>query len=513
MGSRTLALILGDQLDTSYPKHLGLDKDTDTIVMIEAAGESKRPLSHTQRTVLFLSAMRHHAQALRDDGWDVRYTNLTEKDNSQSLPKELTKRIKSLEPDRVVCIEPGSHTLAAELEKACDDAHTQLETTEDPHFFCTHERFNTWADGRKELTMEYFYREQRRELGHLVDDDGNPEGGEWNYDKQNRKTFKSAPDAPDPTNYSTDEITEQVIEDVNEVLPGLPGSADGFNWPVTRRQALSGLNAFIKHRLPDFGDYQDAIWTNEPTLYHALISPALNLKLLNPREVCDKAIAAYESGDAPINAVEGFVRQLIGWREFIRGVYFHQGPDYERRNALEHDGQLPEFYWDADTDMACMADALSGVLDLAYAHHISRLMITGNFALIAGVDPKAVNDWYTGMYADGVDWVTTPNTLGMALHADGGVVGTKPYAASANYINKMSNACKSCRYDPKKRTGDDACPFNTFYWDFLIRHKGRFASNRRMGLVLKNVEKLSKDEKTQITVSAKKRREQFGITP
>jgi deoxyribodipyrimidine photolyase-related protein len=306
-----------------------------------------------------------------------------------------------------------------------------------------------------------------------------------------------------------------VIDDVRKVLPGLPGDLSGegysFNWPVTRKQAVRALDDFIENRLPHFGDYQDAMWTGERTLYHSLLSSSLNLKLLNPREVYKKAIDAYESGDAPLNCVEGFVRQIIGWREFIRGIYFHQGKAYPRRNALDQHGDLPEFYWTADTDMACMEDCLSSVLESAYGHHIARLMVTGNFALISGIHPGRVHEWYLGMYVDAVEWATAPNTIGMALHADGGVVGTKPYAASGKYINRMSNYCKECRYDVNKRIGEDACPFNTFYWDFLIRNERTFKSNQRMSLILKNVAKLSKETRVEITSSARALRKTLGI--
>ncbi|MEM9374363.1 MAG: cryptochrome/photolyase family protein, partial [Planctomycetota bacterium] len=333
----------------------------------------------------------------------------------------------------------------------------------------------------------------------------------WNFDKENRKSFKRPPDAPPMVVFEPDRITRQVIEEVHSRLPGIPGRINSFGWPVTRARALESLDDFIKHRLRFFGDHQDAMWTGQRTLFHSVISPALNLKLLNPREVCHAAIDAYESGKAPINAVEGFVRQIIGWREFIRGVYHHEGPGYDRRNELGHKGKLPEFYWTAETDMKCMSEALSGVVHHAYGHHIERLMVTGNYALIAGIHPSRVHEWYLGMYADAVDWVTAPNTIGMALHADGGVVGTKPYAASANYINKMSNHCKHCRYDRSVRSGENACPFNVFYWDFLIRHETRFAKNHRMRMILKHVEQMTPEERVAITTSAKSIRDEQGI--
>jgi deoxyribodipyrimidine photolyase-related protein len=507
-----LGVVFGDQLDRGLPEHLGLDRDRDTILMMEVREESEHVASHVQRTVLFLSAMRHHAEWLRDDGWTVDYIELDDPENTQSLRTEIERACDRLGPDRIVAARPGEHRVLSMLEDAADNAGADLDVKEDPHFLTTPEQFGEWASGRKELVMEYFYREQRKSLGVLMDGK-KPEGDRWNFDKENRETFKASPRPPDPPRFKPDKITKAVIELVGNELPDLPGKIDGFNWPVTREDALKSVDAFVEDRLHKFGTYQDAMWLGQRSLYHALISPALNLHLLDPREVVERVVEAFEANDAPLNSVEGFVRQIIGWREFIRGVYWHEGEEYGDRNELGHGGKLPGFYWDADTDMACMADAIGGVLDTAYAHHISRLMVTGNFALIAGIDPRAVSDWYLGMYADGVDWVTLPNTLGMALHADGGVVGTKPYAASGKYIDRMSNACKKCPYDLSKRSGEKACPFNTFYWDFLIRHEDRFKDNNRMKMILKHVEKMGKQERVDFTVSAKRLRKEMGISP
>lgn len=506
-----LAVVFGDQLDRSLPTALGLRKESDTILMAEVGSESLGVPSHVQRTVLFLAAMRHHAAWLRKAGWRVVYIPIDDPENTHSFTGEIVRACRSLAPTRLVAARPGEHRVHTELDDAARQAGVPSELIEDPHFLTTPDDFAEWAQGRKQLVMEYFYREQRKRLGILMEG-SKPVGGEWNYDKQNRGTFRSKPNPPAPPVFEPDRITREVLKAVTRHLPGLPGSVVGFGWPVTREQALEALDDFITHRLPHFGTYQDAMWLGQRTLYHALLSPAMNLKLLDPREVVDRAVKAYESGHAPLNAVEGFVRQIIGWREFIRGVYWHQGPGYGARNALGHHGRLPDFYWTGQTDMACMADAIGGVLEMAYAHHISRLMVTGNFALIAGIDPRAVTDWYLGMYADGVDWVTLPNTLGMALYADGGVVGTKPYAASGKYIDRMSNACGQCRYRVSERAGEDACPFNTFYWDFLIRHEKAFGKNSRMKMMLKHVENMDKRERVEITVSANALRERMGIS-
>ena len=506
-----LLFILGDQLDRGYPAHVGLRKGDDHILMAEVREESTHVPSHAQRTVYFLSAMRHHRDHLESKGWSVRYTELDDKKNTHTLAGELKRAVRALKPDEVHLIRPGDHRVIADLEDAADELGLEIVLHEDPHIFSTIGQFNEWASGRKSLTLEFFYRAERKRLDVLMQNDKDPVGGEWNYDKDNRKAFKHEPTTPEPAWFDPDDTTEAVIALVRKHLPDLPGDPAQFRWPVTREQALKALDRFISERLPDFGDYQDAMWTGAHTLNHAVISPALNLKLLNPREVVEKALDAYEAGDAPLNAVEGFVRQLIGWREFIRGVYFHEGDDYPHRNALDQHGDLPEFYWDADTDMTCMRHALRSVVDLAYGHHIARLMVTGNFALIAGIHPRKIGDWYLAMYADAVDWASAPNTIGMAMHADNAVVGTKPYAASGKYIQRMSNYCKHCTYDVKKRSGDDACPFNVFYWDFLARNRDTFKSNNRMAMILKNLDRMDEDELVQITTSAKSYREKFGI--
>lgn len=508
-----MAFILGDQLDPAYPSHLGLEASRDVILMAEVAGASQHPPSHVQRTVLILSAMRHHAAALRAAGWTVDYTALTDPENTHTFRGEVERAIARHRPDRVVAIEPGSFAVAEEVRAAAGGAGVEVEFRPDPHFLCSTGDFALWAQGRKELVMEYFYREMRRRLGVLMEPGGTPAGGQWNYDKDNRKAFTRAPRPPAPPRFEPDAITGAVIGEVRAALPGLPGRVEGFNWPVTRAQAREALDDFVRRRLPRFGDHQDAMWTGQPTLYHSLIAAPLNLRLLDPREVVAAAVAEHEAGRVPLNAAEGFIRQVIGWREFIRGVYHLMGPGYAARNALGEHGRLPAFYWTGQTDMACMADSIGGVLDRAYAHHISRLMVTGNFALIAGVDPGEVNGWYLGMYADAFEWVTTPNTVGMAMHADGGVVGTKPYAASGKYIQRMSNFCENCRYDVSRRHGEGACPFNTFYWDFLIRHRETFRSNRRMAMILKNVDRMAEGERVDITSSAAALRAQMGISP
>ncbi|MEO1583636.1 MAG: cryptochrome/photolyase family protein [Planctomycetota bacterium] len=508
--AETLFIVLGDQLDRESPILAEIDRKRDAVIMMEVERESLEPVSHRQRTVMFLAAMRHHALWLRDEGLRVEYVELDDPDNSQSFEGEVERAIDRLSAKRVVVTEPGDHRVREEIERATRSAGVELEILDDTHFLTTPEEFEDWASGRKQLTMEYFYREQRKRLGMLMDD-GKPVGGEWNYDKDNRESFKATPRPPVPPAFEPDEITREVIDLVEERLPDLPGSMESFAWPVTREQALEALDDFIENRLRRFGPYEDAMWTEQRTLYHARLPPAVNLHLLSPRECAERAIEAYEAGDAPLNSVEGFVRQHIGWREFIRGVYFFEGSGYGDRNELNDSGSLPELYWDADTDMACMSDCVGSVVEDAYAHHIPRLMVMGNFAMLAGIEPRQVADWYLGMFADAVDWATMPNVVGMALHADGGVVGSKPYAASGKYISRMSNYCENCKYKLSKRSGEDACPFNVLYWDFLIRHRETFRKNNRMAMMLKNVDRLDKDEITDITVSARGVRERIGV--
>lgn len=508
---RRLVLVLGDQLDPEVSALTQLDKARDAVVMCEVAEESTHVPSHKQRTALFLAAMRHFALDLHRDGVRVHYIPLDDPDNTQAFASELQRAIRTLKPRILICTHPGEWRVKQAIESATEQARAPLKVLPDEHFLTSAAEFADWMAARKQPVMEHFYRRQRRRLGILVQQDGTPTGGEWNYDQQNRGSFRRPPQVPLPYTPRTDAITREVLTLVDRRFAGNPGLLARFRWPVTRVQARKALDDFIRNRLPYFGTYQDAMWSGEPFLYHSLLSAALNLKLLNPRECVAAALAAYEYGAAPLNCVEGFVRQIIGWREFIHGIYWHAGPNYGERNELDQDGSLPEFYWTGQTDMVCMRESIGQVLAYGYGHHIQRLMVTGNFALIAGVHPRQISDWYLAMYVDAVDWVTLPNTLGMAMHADGGVVGSKPYAASGRYIERMSNYCSTCRFDPAKRTGPAACPFTTFYWDFLIRNLRRFRGNRRMSMMMKHVDRLADDERAAVSAQAQERRREFGI--
>ena len=504
---RNLVLILGDQLDAEHPALAEADPEQDRVLMIECSEESTHVWTHKHRIVLFLSAMRHYADALRERGWHVDYRELA--DDVEQIADGLRQAIAECGPQAVWLVLPGEWRLLDDIRGVAGEHDVELRVFDDTHFLVTPDEFADWAEGRKQLTMEYFYRELRKRHDILMDDDG-PEGGEWNYDKDNRKSFgKSGPgELPPIPQFEADDITAQVIDAVNERFDKHPGSLDNFAWPVTRQQAVEALDAFIEQRLPQYGRYQDAMWQGEPFLYHALIASAMNLKLLNPREVIDAAVFAWRNDEAryPIAAVEGFVRQVLGWREFIRGVYWLEMPDYKQLNHFDHQRALPGWFWTGDSDMNCMRQSIGDTLDNGYAHHIQRLMVIGNYATLAELNPQQVCDWYLAVYVDAVEWVELPNTLGMALHGDGGIVGSKPYVASGNYINRMSNYCGDCRYAISKRSGDDACPFNAMYWDFLHKHRKALSTTPRMRMVLKNLDRWDSEEIDAIRTSAQQHR-------
>ena len=494
MPASRLLLILRDQLDRSAALLKDADPAHDRIVMTEAPYGLRRSPPHAHRLVLCFAAMRHFRDDLRAAGFSVHYEPA--RDCETNVPSFLQQQLAAHTPDRVALTEPGNYALLRRLQAVADEAGVPLDTRPDTHFLCSRDEFDAWADGRSSLTLEYFYRAQRRSHDVLLTEGEEPVGGDWNFDGANRESFgRDGPGLlPTPVQFSATPITEDVLDLVDAHFPDAAGTLDAFNWPVTPAQADRALDDFIEHRLPSFGTYQDAMWTDRPTLYHSRLSAALNLKLLDPRAVIRRAEAAYHDGHAPINAVEGFIRQILGWREFIRGVYWHHAADWSAMNALNATANLPDFYWTADTDMACMQHSLEQVVDDGYGHHIQRLMVTGLFGMLYGVDPQQMNDWHMEMYVDAWDWVSTPNMVGMSQYADGGIVGTKPYAASGKYINRMSNYCDHCRYDPDQATGDDACPFTTLYWTFLDEHRERLSNNHRMNFQLANLRR--KDDAT-----------------
>lgn len=474
-----LIVILGDQLSRSISSLDGADKDHDSVLMCEVMAEATYVGHHKKKIAFIFSAMRHFADELRGAGYKVRYTTIDEPTNTGSFTGEVQRASAELRPSAICITEPGEWRVLKEIRSWSDTLGLEVELRRDHRFICSHREFRQWAQGRKSLTMEFFYREMRRKTGLLMQGD-KPLGGRWNFDSENRKPAEPGLLRPRHLEFEPDAITTEVLNSVGQLFPGHFGKLEGFGFAVTRSDALKVLDGFIEDFLPKFGETQDAMLQGEPWLNHSLLSFYINVGLLEPLEVCLSAERAYHEGRAPLNAVEGFVRQIIGWREYMRGIYWLAGPGYAESNYFGNTRALPSFYWSGDTDMNCLSTVITETIDHAYAHHIQRLMITGNFALLAGIDPKQVHQWYLEVYADAYEWVELPNVIGMSQFADGGFLGTKPYAASGNYINRMSDYCGSCRFDPKQRVGSRACPFNALYWDFLDRNRDKLSSNHRL---------------------------------
>ena len=490
---RHLVLALGDQLDADAAAFDGFDKGADAVLMMEVAEEATDIPQHKIRLALFFAAMRQFRQSLDDKGYRVLYAALEDDDNRGSVAAEIERWVRTTRPAKLILSKPGDVRVETAIVETATSLGCAHEIRADRHFICDPDDFRAHAEGRKTLLLETFYRAQRRRHEVLMDG-GEPIGGRWNFDKDNRESFGAGGPGPiePPRSFEPDDVTRRVIEMVARRFPDSPGRLDAFDYPVTRDQAQAALCDFIAHRLPRFGRYQDAMVSGQPYLYHSRLSCVLNLHLLDPRDAIDAAVAAYDDGAAPINAVEGFVRQILGWREYIRGIYWLKMPGYAALNALDARLPMPAFMWTGETEMNCVRQCVGQLVDHAYAHHIQRLMVLGLFAMLLGVRPYEVHRWHMSMYADAIDWVSLPNVLGMSQYGDGGIVGSKPYAASGNYISKMSDYCAGCRYDPKQATGDDACPFTTLYWDFLARNRPRLRGNHRMGFQLKNLDR--KDE-------------------
>jgi deoxyribodipyrimidine photolyase-related protein len=506
---RNLIIVLGDQLDPGSAAFDGFDRAQDTVWMAEAPRELTHVWCHKLRIAFFLSAMRHFRDDLAHRGIRVVYNTLAARpadDAGEGLADLLKRDIGRLRPERLVLVEPGDHRVLAELRGAADTLGIAAELRPDRSFLCSREEFQAYTERHRGFLLETFYRTMRIKHRILLQTNGKPIGGQWNYDKANRKSFGRRGPGPIPAmpRHPIDTVTRGVLDLVAARFADHPGSLDDFDLPVTRAQARDLLAHFIETCLASFGTHQDAMWSGEPFLYHSRLSAAMNVKLLNAREVVDAALAAYEQGEAPLAAVEGFVRQVIGWREFVRGLYWHFMPRYAEHNALGGTLPVPRAYWDGETDMNCVRHSMTGVSRHAYAHHIQRLMVFGNYAMMLGVDPQRFNGWHLAMYADAIDWVSLPNTLGMSQHADGGIVGTKPYCATGAYIDRMSDYCRGCRYDPKKSVGDDACPFTTLFWDFLARHRARFVRNTRMVMMIRNLDAKAADDMRAIRAQAER---------
>ncbi|MEE4378160.1 MAG: cryptochrome/photolyase family protein [Candidatus Competibacteraceae bacterium] len=497
----TLRLVLGDQLSRSISALSDIDHANDVVLMMEVHDETTYVRHHKQKLVLVLSAMRHFAQSLRAEGIDVDYVELDSKGNSGSFTGELKRALSRHSVTRIIVTEPSEWRVWDMMQRWSIDFSLPVEIRENDRFLCSRTEFAAWAKGRISLRMEFFYREMRRKTGWLMNGD-KPEGEQWNYDAENRKALPKNVAIPPRHRFTPDAITRDVIKLISQRFADHFGDVDSFAWGVIREDALKALNHFVEQSLPRFGDYQDAMKAGDDFLFHSVLSPYLNIGLLNPREVCETALVAYQVGHAPLHAVEGFIRQILGWREYIRGIYWLHMPDYAQSNFFNATRPLPDFYWTGETDLNCLREAIRSTRRNAYAHHIQRLMITGNFALLAGIAPDQVEEWYLIVYADAFDWVELPNTHGMALHADGGLLGSKPYAASGAYIDRMSDYCTGCVYSPKVKLGSKACPFNYLYWFFLINNEDLLKTNPRMAMPYRNLARMTEDRRQQIVQQA-----------
>ena len=498
-----LRLILGDQLSPEISSLKDADKSCDIILLCEVFDEAVYVKHHQKKIAFLFSAMRHFAASLSDAGWNVDYVRLDQDGNSHSFSGEVARAVERHAPESVIATFASEWRVLTEMRDWENTLPCAVELRDDDRFYCSLDEFATWADGRKQLRMEYFYRELRRKTGILMS--GNvPIGGQWNYDGENRGRAPEGLEVPKHTSFIPDDITNEVLSLVEDRFGDHFGKLRPFEFAVTHEQAAYVLDRFIAERLPLFGTYQDAMVEGEPFMFHAHIGLYLNCGLLSPQQAIIAAENAYHAGAAPLNAAEGFIRQILGWREFVRGLYWLKMPEYAKQNALEAHRPLPAFFWTADTKMNCLKQCVSETRDHAYAHHIQRLMVLGNFALLAGLSPKEVNEWFMIVYADAYEWVELPNVSGMALYADGGVLASKPYASGGAYIERMSNYCRSCHYKVKQKNGEQACPFNYLYWDFLIRHQDRLSGNARMGMMYRTLAKMSDEKRAAILTDSQR---------
>lgn len=498
-----LHLILGDQLSASISSLQGYNPTVDTILMCEVYDEATYVKHHKKKIAFLFSAMRHFARELQQKGFQVQYVNIDEKENSGTFRGEVKRALKQNNYERIIVTFPGEYRVLQDMWEWQNEFKIPVEIRPDDRFLCSLEEFSDWATKRRNVVMEYFYREMRQKYNLLMHS-GQPEGGKWNYDTQNRKPPPKGSEIPPPYIGQKNKITQRVINSVETKFGDHFGDIEPFYFAVTRTDALKVLYQFVNQRLKYFGDYQDAMIEGEAWMYHSHISFYLNCGLLLPLECAKIAETAYYNGTVTLNAAEGFIRQIVGWREYVRGLYWAKMPDYKQLNFFKAQRDLPTFYWSAQTKMNCLYQCISETKRHAYAHHIQRLMILGNFALLAEIDPDQVNEWFLIVYADAYEWVELPNVSGMILFADGGYLASKPYAASGNYINKMSNYCKNCSYKVSIKNGANACPFNYLYWDFLDRNRDKLQSNHRIGMMYKTLDRMSEDKKNAIRTDSDK---------
>lgn len=495
---KTLRLILGDQLNRqhSWFNHVN---DDHIYVMFEMRQETDYVRQHIQKVIGFFSAMRHFKYSLKSSGHKIIYYRINDEKNTQQLVDNLKQLIEEYKIEVFEYLLPDEYRLDKQLREFCSGLDIKTTSCDTEHFYSSRNELQLFFKDNKQLLMERFYRYMRKKHNVLMEG-GQPLGGRWNYDKSNRKKWKGEPTIPPPILFEN-EVSE-VLEDIKSAGIETIGHFEGniFNYPINEDQAIQQLRYFCEFLLKYFGDYQDALHTSEKFLFHSRLSFALNTKILSPKTVVNEAITYYQnhSLEIDISQIEGFVRQIIGWREYMRGVYWKEMPDYAQFNKLENHNQLPDFYWTGDTKMNCLAVSIRNSLNNAYAHHIQRLMITGNFALLTQIHPDEVDQWYLGIYIDAIEWVEITNTRGMSQFADGGIIATKPYVSSASYIHKMGNYCEKCSYNRNKRIGEDACPFNSLYWNFLDDKKEYLKNNHRMGMMYNLLSRIPAEELKQI---------------
>lgn len=496
MSVKKLILVLGDQLSRRNPALQQADPAADTILLAEVAEEVRYVRHNRHKIALIFSAMRHFRDELRGEGHDVIHYALEQ--GVASLRAAVERALHESGAASVHACAPGEYRLQEAMLQWEEALGVPVTLYPDSRFLASNDFFRQWARGKKQLRMEYFYRTMRKRYHLLLEEDGTPAGGRWNYDAENRGGWRGQLTVPVRPQPPEDEITRRVIGEVQAAFPDNPGDLERFSYAVTSQQAQAQFEWFVEHALGHFGACQDALADESPWLFHALVSMYLNIGLLEPLDCCRRVEEAWRAGKCSLADAEGFIRQVLGWREYVRGIYWLFMPEYRERNGLAAGEPLPAWFWNGEVEMRCLSRALRQTLDLGYAHHIQRLMVIGNFALLAGLDVREVCDWYLAVYVDAFEWVELPNTLGMALHADRGLMASKPYAAGGKYIQRQGNHCRQCRYDPARTTGEGACPYNALYWRFIDRHTQTLAGNGRMGLVLANWAKRPEKERRAI---------------